>query len=45
MPKLCNTDMEVAMMSNEINVKENMDKFSGKEETAKWRINVIFTEK
>lgn len=37
--------MEVAVMPKEINVNENIDKFSREQETAKWRINVIFTEK
>lgn len=44
MLKLCNIDMEVAVMSKEINVNENIDKFSREQEAAKWRINVIFTE-
>lgn len=37
--------MEVAMMSKEINVNKNIDKFGWEQETAKWRINVIFTGK
>lgn len=35
MLKLCNIDMEVAVIPKEINVNENIDKFSREQETAK----------